>query len=108
MNYQCPVCGYNKMKEPPVDFYICPCCGVEFGNDDFEFSHAQLREHWIDGGLRWFSSFTAPPPHWDPIAQLRTLGYGVETTSAASSKIVVARRVDEVYIDWSPRESQYA
>lgn len=72
--YQCPVCFYNQMLDPPEDFNICPCCGTEFGNDDFELNHAELRERWEAGGLLWFSKFTPQPFNWDPIAQITGLG----------------------------------
>lgn len=40
MKYICPICGYDKLLEPPYDEYnnpsyeICPCCGFEYGFDD--------------------------------------------------------------------------
>src|SRR5437899_1482451 len=70
----CPVCGYPAMEEPPDDFAICPCCGVEFGYDDAEMSHAELRQHWLDSGAHWFSGFTQPPANWNPYAQLIKAG----------------------------------
>ena len=42
MKYQCPVCFYDDLPYPPADYHICLCCGTEFGNDDKDFSHAQL------------------------------------------------------------------
>lgn len=71
MTYDCPVCGYNKLRCPPVDFFICCCCGTEFGNDDFDVSHQQLREQWIQSGMSWFSEYTLPSPQWNPTEQLR-------------------------------------
>ena len=44
MNHRCPVCMFDRLPYPPADYHICPCCGTEFGNDDAEFSHDQLRE----------------------------------------------------------------
>ncbi len=58
MTYTCPVCDYAKLKGPASDFNICPCCGTEFGNDDDERSHAELRDEWIAKGRTWFSRFT--------------------------------------------------
>ena len=43
MNYRCPVCFFDEMPDPPRDYNICPCCGTEFGNDDVEYSYAELR-----------------------------------------------------------------
>jgi hypothetical protein len=77
MNYTCPVCGYTKLIAPPKDYMICPSCGTEFGNDDFEFSHEELRQEWIAAGAPWFSRRTAPPSNWNPFAQLVHAGYGV-------------------------------
>lgn len=74
MSFQCPICGYNRLKEPPEDFSICPCCGTEFGFDDFEVSHDQLRDRWIANGMPWFSRYTLPPINWNPVTQLSNLG----------------------------------
>jgi hypothetical protein len=68
MKYSCPVCGFPNLPYPPKDFHICPCCSTEFGNDDVDYSHAQLREMWIAGGARWF--FGRPPEQWNPWTQL--------------------------------------
>jgi len=73
MRYTCPVCGYPRLPYPPRDYHICPCCSTEFGNDDAEFSHIQLREMWIAGDARWF--FGNPPPYWNPWLQLIDAGY---------------------------------
>lgn len=75
MSYLCPVCGYNKMVRPPEDFYICPCCGTEFENDDFETTYAELRQRWEDRGMQWFSRNTSPPPYWSPEIQLENLSH---------------------------------
>ncbi len=69
MNYQCPVCFYEELPYPPLDYHICLCCGTEFGNDDADFSHAQLRELWIASGAGWF--FRNPPRGWNPWVQLQ-------------------------------------
>lgn len=68
MRYTCPVCFYAKLPYPPREYHICPCCATEFGNDDSEFSHEQLREMWIAGGANWF--FGRPPEGWNPWLQL--------------------------------------
>lgn len=72
MNYQCPVCFYDGLPYPPQDYHICLCCGTEFGNDDGDFSHAQLREMWIASGAEWF--FRNPPSGWNPWVQLQGAG----------------------------------
>jgi len=68
MTYKCPVCFYPQMLDPPEDYNICPCCGTEFGNDDAEASHSELRRRWVSDGARWF--FEIPPPGWNPFVQL--------------------------------------
>jgi hypothetical protein len=75
MGFVCPVCGYPGMRFPPADEHICPCCGTEFGYDDFTLSHADLRKEWRVGGYQWFSSSIAPPPHWNPVQQLLNAGF---------------------------------
>ena len=73
MRYCCPVCMYDSLPYAPADYHICPCCGTEFGNDDVDFSHQQLREMWIASGAHWF--FGNPPAGWNWIIQL----YGAES-----------------------------
>lgn len=68
--YQCPVCGYNRMLEPPQSWYICPCCGTEFENDDDELSHSELRSRWIARCVPWFSKAQKPPKNWNAYQQL--------------------------------------
>jgi hypothetical protein len=63
---------YPNLAYPPRDYHICPCCGTEFGNDDAEFSHDQLREMWISAGARWF--FGRAPEQWNPWIQLIRAG----------------------------------
>lgn len=75
-NYECPVCGYPDLTEPPfvggeASFEICPCCGVEFGYQDTGRTHAQLRKQWIDSGMPWHSRAQGPSTSWDPKEQLR-------------------------------------
>lgn len=79
--YTCPVCGYADLDEPPYNgdgcasFDICPCCGVEFGYDDYTSSHPLLREKWIASGMLWWSTVRKPPVGWDPDVQLRCAGF---------------------------------
>jgi hypothetical protein len=62
--YTCPVCFYPELIYPPQDFNICPCCGVEFENDDYETSHAELRQQWLHAGAPWFSSVRKSSEAW--------------------------------------------
>jgi hypothetical protein len=70
MTYTCPVCGYPKLIRPPTDYMICPSCGTEFGYDDFDTTHTQLRYEWLGKGAPWFSRHTPPPPHWNAFRQV--------------------------------------
>jgi len=76
----CPVCFYPELPYPPRDYHICPCCGTEFGNDDDDMSHAQLRELWIANGAQWF--FRNPPVGWNATLQLLYAGVGVRVNPA--------------------------
>lgn len=68
--YQCPVCYFPKMTHPPNDYYICPCCATEFEADDFETTHEQLRNQWLENGAQWFSRAIPRPANWNPYLQL--------------------------------------
>lgn len=63
---------FPSLPYPPIDYHICPCCSTEFGNDDSDFSHDQLREIWIANGANWF--FGNPPESWNPWVQLINAG----------------------------------
>ena len=66
----CPVCGYDRLTDPPLNFTICPSCGTEFGYDDAFASHAQLRAQWLRNGPRWWSPVDPRPDNWDPYLQV--------------------------------------
>ena len=70
MTYDCPVCGFG-MEEPPRDYNICSCCGTEFDYHDANTPIEDLRKSWIDGGMKWWSSYNNPPHGWDAAEQLR-------------------------------------
>jgi hypothetical protein len=73
--FTCPVCFFNGLRYPPADYTICPCCYTEFGLDDAELSHEQLRRLWIVNGLPWMAAnITPPPPGWNPYQQLIRAG----------------------------------
>lgn len=77
MNYfRCPVCAYPKLTEPPLNFSICPSCGTEFENDDYDRTHEDLRRAWLAKGAPWFSRATLPPPNWSGLKQLLKAGQG--------------------------------
>ena len=80
MGHRCPVCGYHPLLHPPENQYICPCCGTEFGYEDYAETYegrverqSELRQRWFDRNMPWFSRATPPPPGWDPLQQLMRL-----------------------------------
>jgi len=59
--FYCRICGYRLCFEPWGDdgktptYEICPCCGVEFGNEDCTMkSIKEYRGSWIKSGCKWF------------------------------------------------------
>ena len=74
--YYCKVCG-NELANAPwgIDgttptYEICPCCGVEFGNEDYTLeSVKRYREQWIYNGAKWFR-VKMQPKNWDLGKQL--------------------------------------
>ena len=79
MKYICPVCKYDGLDERPYDeegygsYSICPCCGFQFGVDDFPNKEEEIkkwREKWIESGYEWFSDGSLTPNNWNPIEQL--------------------------------------
>lgn len=80
------------------DEVICPCCGIHYGYDDggagfiipdelaysdWRFgddNHKKImkfwRQHWIDGGMKWWSTdnpFHSQSKDWNPITQLENI-----------------------------------
>jgi hypothetical protein len=88
--YICPVCGYEKLSDPPEDFNICDCCGTEFGLDDFEASYEKLRHDWIAEGYHWFDPQSGPPSNWNPIAQLDNLVYSQNAQVSSKTEPLLA------------------
>jgi hypothetical protein len=84
MKYNCPVCGFDGLTEEPYDkhgcasFDICPSCGTEYGNTDFNVSHKELRKKWVENGCKWYSKSKSKidekPADWDPHQQLQKAG----------------------------------
>lgn len=77
MTYKCKVCGYDQMPHPPANYSICPCCGVEYGLDDEDATHDQLRNEWLRAGAPWFSRIEpyVQPVNWDAWEQVERAGY---------------------------------
>jgi hypothetical protein len=79
----CPVCGfyldfYPWVGKSPSD-EICPCCGIQFGNDDMaggdinkrRLIYYQWKQQWITEKMPWRSMGITPPKHWNPQSQVR-------------------------------------
>ena len=95
ITFSCPVCFYDAVPYPPEDYHICPCCGTEFGNDDVEYTYAELRQKWAESGAHWF--FGQPPVGWNPWVQLASKSYGVNTESISIPNTMQIGREDEEY-----------
>jgi hypothetical protein len=87
MRYICPICGYPELNRPPQDYTICPCCGVEFGYEDFTASHADLRAEWLASGARWFSKRVSPPHDWNAQRQLTAAGLADEADAGTPATV---------------------
>jgi len=79
--YICPVCGFNGIDEPPYDedlmasYKNCPCCGVEFGYDDFKLDNVTFvvaREKWLKSGAQWAQK-NEKPSDWNLEEQLKNV-----------------------------------
>jgi hypothetical protein len=83
MTHTCPVCGFDRLPEPHVDmtgeptYSICPACGTQFGADDLQHTHAELRAQWVKSGAQWWSETSTPPEGWSAEAQI-TAAFGEE------------------------------
>jgi hypothetical protein len=75
MTYTCPVCGYQNLPFPPLDYEICPSCGTEFEYHDARRTHAELRRMWVREGALWHSRVIPKPWRWDPFLQLINAGF---------------------------------
>lgn len=84
MNNLCPVCGFDGLRHPAKDDMICPCCGTQFGYDDFAKTHEDLREEWLAKGAVWQSRQIPPPAGWSPRMQLARAGLPGRSLSTAA------------------------
>lgn len=80
MGYKCLICNYDGLFEEPysngiASDEICPCCGFQYGYDDFDDNKDKLyenwREKWISNGCKWYSRGRKPPENWDVNKQMR-------------------------------------
>jgi hypothetical protein len=83
--HTCPVCGFGGLQELPTSWSLCPCCLTEFEYSDASWTHAELRQDWIDAGAPWGDGGLPEPAGWSPVSQLRNIGY--ECTQADLQKI---------------------
>lgn len=74
--HYCRICGLYIEDEPwgndgqSPTYEICPCCGVEFGNEDFNLlSIEEYRKEWLENGANWFDK-KSKPILWDVNKQL--------------------------------------
>ena len=84
MKYTCPVCGFDRLNEPPTGWSICRCCLTEFGYSDASWTHLELRQDWIAAGAPWGGGLPEPEG-WSAVSQLRNIGY--ECTDADRQNI---------------------
>lgn len=77
--YHCTVCGlpldfapWGKDKNFPT-YDICPCCGVEWGNEDYTSeSRKEYCSKWIAAGTKWFDP-QKKPANWNLEEQLKNI-----------------------------------
>lgn len=69
--HNCRVCGLFITNLPwgengnSPSYEICPCCGVEFGNEDYTInSTRQYRNKWVLKGGNWFFP-SEKPQNWN-------------------------------------------
>ncbi|QSX06690.1 hypothetical protein JYG23_04340 [Sedimentibacter sp. zth1] len=78
MGYTCLVCNYDGLFEQPytngiASDEICPCCGFQYGYDDFDKKNStfeEWRNRWIEEGCKWYSRSRKVPDKWDANEQL--------------------------------------
>nr|WP_314499692.1 hypothetical protein [uncultured Chryseobacterium sp.] len=77
--HNCRVCGlyiddapWGENGDCPT-YEICPCCGVEFGYEDYTIESTKMyREKWLEKGAKWFDK-SEKPEVWDRIKQFENI-----------------------------------
>lgn len=77
--YHCTICGlplgfapWGKDNNSPT-YDICPCCGVEWGNEDYTSeSRTEYRNKWLADGAKWFEP-QKKPVNWNLEQQLKNV-----------------------------------
>ncbi len=69
----CPICGLPfpeavDGEELRFSYWICDCCGCEYGYTDTP----AFRQSWIEGGARWWDE-RAKPKDWNLDEQLKNI-----------------------------------
>ena len=77
--HNCRICGLYIEESPWGDeenfptYEICPCCGVEFGYEDYTVESAKkYRMKWISTGYKWFDP-KLKPEDWNLEEQLKNI-----------------------------------
>ncbi|MGN6293494.1 MAG: hypothetical protein ACTHMV_12190 [Chitinophagaceae bacterium] len=77
--HNCRVCGLYITESPwgmdgeSPTYEICPCCGVEFGNEDYTIEATRrYRQKWLDKGGDWFN-LKEKPEVWDKEEQMKDI-----------------------------------
>jgi hypothetical protein len=102
----CPVCFYPDLEEPPREFSICPCCGTEFGVDDYsprgispDVIHRDLRWQWLERGAPWFDPETPKPDGWRGSEQVWNSPYWLRTATSAAPTLHRTVRPNAYIVD---------
>jgi hypothetical protein len=113
MWFDCPVCGYPDLRDPPrnhwggASYEICVSCSYQFGFTDeaLKITPEEWRKAWISRGMPWDGIGTLPPCHWDPKSQLQAArlwadpGHGLKWIET----LAAARRNPRMYQEGHPR-----
>lgn len=77
--HNCRICGLFQEEQPwgkdgeSPTYNICPCCGVEFGNEDYTIKSVhEYRKLWLEKGAVWFS-IKEKPINWLLEEQLKDI-----------------------------------
>ena len=75
----CRICGLYMLDAPwgldgvNPTYEICPCCGVEFGNEDYTLeSIKEYRKNWLNNNVEWFEP-KEKTNDWDLEMQLKNI-----------------------------------
>ena len=113
----CPVCGYDKLDEPPYDkegccsYETCACCGYQYGFTDGNryMAFREYAEKWIEKGFPFYSE-KDKPKNWNAevlaiqLKNMAKVGYEPVLPSAWQRAGWLIRlldsRTNRVFSDW--------